>query len=62
LLRPYVATGWPFLPDIALLQFFKKVENFSIKIEGSKRGNIPIANKYIARALVDMVLWIGKGN
>ena len=61
LLRLCVTAVCSFLPDIALLPFFKKVETLS-KNEGSKRGNIPIANKCIAHALVDMDLWIGKGN
>ena len=59
LLRSCLGTGCPFLRDIALLPFFKNGETAS-KNEGSKRGNIAIANKCIANVVADMDLWIGK--
>ena len=56
-----VGAGCRTLPDIALEPFFKHVETASKNV-ASKRGNINLANKCIADALVDMDRWIGKGN
>ncbi len=48
-------------PDVLLEPFFKEVDTLS-KNEGSKQGNITMANKHIADALLNMKKWITKGN
>ena len=57
----YNFAGSAKLHDATLDPFFKVVDTTS-KNNGSKHGNINLANKCIADALGDMEKWITKGN